>query len=466
MLSFASPYRTAQRLQVEVFPTTIHINGDWLEYRNGAYVLVENSTMTARLYRLLSDAVVAETKKEETLFHPFNPDPAKVDKVEKALRAVVHEESDAKAPPSWLSGVGPPPLEVISCRNGLLHLPTGMLSPPTPDFFTRNALDLDYDLSAAEPTEWLSFLRQLWPDGTEPDVLQEVFGYMLLPDTSFQKVFLLVGPTRSGKGTILKVLVDLIGRANTCAPSISELGKDFGLQPLIGKQLAAITDMRITKRTDLGEVASNLLRISGEDDVSANRKGTTYWTGRLAVRFLLLANELPTFAEDSPALAMRFVPLLMTESFLGREDRSLPDRLRGELPGILNWAIEGWRRLQARGAFVLPPASEEAVLAIQEQSSPIVAFLAECCDEAEHCDVPKDELYEAWRGWCERFGHRPGNKGKLTQLLATARGGNITTGKPGTEPAERVPSYIGVRLKPGASRDGPTHDDEGYPFWR
>ena len=459
VLSLAAPFRTAQRLRAEVFPHTIHINGDWLEYRDGAYGLVEGKTMQSKLYHILNDAVVVtEGENDQPVFKPFNPDPTKVRRVMEGLEAVCHEEADAKAPPAWLGEEGPPPLEIISLRNGLLHLPSSHLYPPTPDFFTRNALDLEYDPNAPEPVEWLKLLGSLWPDGSEPKVLQEVFGYLLLPDTSFQKIFLLVGPTRSGKGTILKVLTSLIGRPNVANPSIAELGKDFGLEPLIGKQLVAITDMRMGRNADLGEIASNLLRISGEDDVSANRKGKSYWTGRLAVRFLILANGLPRFDENSPALARRFVPLILTESFEGREDRGLIDRLLPELPGILNWAIEGWKRLQDRGRFELPSASRAAVDAIQEQSSPISAFLAEMCEtgsEDKH-EVAKDVLYSAWVRWCEQSGERPGRKAKLTQLLDTAAG--IKPSKPvlrdrygramldadGKE--QRVPSYRGVML--------------------
>ena len=445
VLSLAAPFRTAQRLRAELYPHTIHTNGDWLKYRNGAYVLVEAKTMQSDLYHILNDAVVVtEGENDQPVFKPFNPDPTKVRRVTEGLEAVCHEEADAKAPPAWLGEEGLPPLEIISLRNGLLHLPSGRLFSPTPDFFTRNALDLEYDPVAPEPIEWLTFLRTLWPDGLEPDVLQEVFGYLLLPDTSLQKIFLLVGPPRSGKGTILKVLTSLIGRPNVANPSIAELGKDFGLEPLIGKQLAAITDMRFGKNADLGEIASNLLRISGEDDVSANRKGTSYWTGRLVVRFLILANGLPRFDENSPALARRFVPLILSESFDGREDRGLIDRLLPEMPGILNWAIEGWKRLQTRGRFELPSASREAISDIQQHSSPIAAFLAEVCELGPGLSTPKEGMFAVWLRWCERNGEKnPGGKTKLTQLLKEAAG--IKPGKPGSD--DRVPSYMGVQLR-------------------
>jgi len=165
---------------------------------------------------------------------------------------------------------------------------------------------------------------------------------------------------------------------------------------------------------------------------------------------------LPKFDENSPALARRFVPLILTESFFGREDRGLIDRLLPELPGILNWAIEGWKRLQDRGHFLLPSASRAAVDAIQERSSPIAAFLAEMCDVGPGLCVEKDKLYAAWLGWNERNGDRnPGGKGKLTQLLDTAA--RIKAGKAGT--GDRAPSYIGVSLKLVGNSAGPRRND-------
>jgi hypothetical protein len=105
--------------------------------------------------------------------------------------------------PCWLGEypVTPPPGEMLPCRNGLLHLPTGKLLPPTPRFFSPNALDYDYDPDASDPETWLKFLGQLWDNDTQSkETLQDWFGYNLTPDTSLQKILMLVGPTRAGKG--------------------------------------------------------------------------------------------------------------------------------------------------------------------------------------------------------------------------------------------------------------------------
>ena len=89
-------------------------------------------------------------------------------------------------------------------------------------YFSTNALEFDFSLDAPEPTLWLDFLTQLFGDDIESiETLQEWFGYLLTPDTRQQKIFMLIGPPRSGKGTIARVLESLIGRANVAGPTLA-----------------------------------------------------------------------------------------------------------------------------------------------------------------------------------------------------------------------------------------------------
>ena len=111
-------------------------------------------------------------------------------------------------------------------------------------------------------------------------------GYLLTPDTSLQKALLIPGPKRSGKGTIGRIMGKLVGEANTVAPSLNSFGRsDFGLEPLLAKQLAIVSDMRLSGRTDEAAVAENLLRITGEDRVSVNRKHRKALEVTLRARF-------------------------------------------------------------------------------------------------------------------------------------------------------------------------------------
>jgi putative DNA primase/helicase len=152
----------------------------------------------------------------------------------------------------------------------------------------------------------------------------------------------MVGPLRCGKGTIGRVQTAMLGRNSVGGPTMSNLSETFGLESLITKPAAIISDARIGARTDKSTIVERLLSISGEDSLDVPRKYMIAWTGKLPTRFTILTNELPSLSDGSGALAGRFIILIMTKSFFGKEDPALTSKLLTELPGILNWSIEGY----------------------------------------------------------------------------------------------------------------------------
>src|SRR6516165_5039834 len=119
------------------------------------------------------------------------------------------------------------------------------LLPHSPQFFNQTAVPFDYDKNAPEPKRWYDFLDALWPgEPTAIDMLGEWFGYVISGRLDLHKIFVMVGPTRGGKGVIARILTALIGKQNVAGPTLSSLGTEFGLAPLLGKSLAIISDAR------------------------------------------------------------------------------------------------------------------------------------------------------------------------------------------------------------------------------
>jgi putative DNA primase/helicase len=331
-------------------------------------------------------------------------------------------------PPAWLeTDARFPADEILPARNALVHLPSLVAGktctvPPTPAFFSLWSLDYDFDPDAPAPTEWLRFLHELWPnDDPSIETLQEWFGYHLIPDTRHQKILMLVGPRRSGKGTIARVLSSVIGSENIAAPTLSGLATNFGLAPLIGKQAAVISDARLSGQADSAVIVERLLSISGEDTITIDRKHQSAWTGKLGVRFTLLSNELPRLKDASGAFPSRLILLCLTRSFLGQEDEELFDRLHAERPGILLWAIEGWRRLRERRRFVQPESGRQLIEEMENLGSPVLAFLRDRCRIGPECEVPTKALYEAWCAWCALKGKKhPGDEQNFGRELHAA----------------------------------------------
>ena len=387
-------------------PSLYRHRGAFWSFADCHYHQAEDETVRAEIWRFLADAL-RQTERGGTA--PFKPTRARVSDVLDALSAEC-ELGPRTEPPAWLgdqAGTRPPASEFMAVANGLLHLPTGDLYPATPAYFGLSATEVTFDPDAPEPQRWLAFLADLFgSDQQAIDALQDWFGYALSQDTSQHKVLLVVGPTRSGKGTIARVLTGVIGRASVAAPTLASLSSNFGLEPLIGKPLAIISDARLGGRSDYAVIAERLLSVSGEDTLTIDRKFKPAWHGRLPTRFMLMTNELPHFADSSGALAKRFVVLSLERSFYGREDPGLTSRLLTELPGILNWALVGYERLRQRDYFVQPESAREAIDELETLASPVIAFVQEACHVAAGLEISAEALYAAWRAWCEANGRR------------------------------------------------------------
>src|SRR5260370_20182118 len=116
---------------------------------------------------------------------------------------------------------------------------------------------------------------------------------------------------------------------------------------------------------------------------------------------MILTNELPRRNDQSGALVGRLILRSKTQSWYENEDTKLTDRLLGELPGILLWSIEGWKRLQARGHFLQPKSGLELVEEMEDLSSPVGAFIRERCEVGPECEAQVAALFQQWKNWCD-----------------------------------------------------------------
>jgi putative DNA primase/helicase len=436
-----------------------HHRGTFRRWSGTCWPESEGDAVRADLYRWLEGAHYWKATKNGSDLSPFSPTMPKVAHVVDALRAIAYLDATV-SPPAWLDGrVDPPADAIVAMRNGLLDMRARKLVPHSPAFYSPHALPFDFDPNATAPARWLRFLRELWPDDDESiDTLQEVFGYVLSGDTRLQKLFLTVGPKRSGKGTIGRVLTGLVGIANIAAPTLSSLTTGFGLQPLVDRPLAVISDARIGTRVDSMTAVERLLSISGEDTLTIDRKYLPAWTGRLPTRFLVLTNEIPQFRDASGALASRFVMLVLNVSFYGREDPALTDALLGEAAGIFNWALDGLERLRDRGHFMQPRSAREALRQLEDLSSPMGAFVRDVCTIGHDQQVGKDDLYDAWKRWCEDEGYaRAGTKATFFRDLRAAVPGVIANRPREGEGRRQV--LLGIAIS--ASEPGPVRGRSG-----
>jgi putative DNA primase/helicase len=455
VLAGDTPVDTAARYIAASAPNLKFVDGRFENYDGNCYKAVEDRNVRSKIQAFMAAGLDKVTGTD------FKPNKHAVDQVFDAAQNLAFRQADAPEPPTW----EPPypddlrPQMCLGVANGILDLATGRLLKPTPRFYARSATAFSYDPDATA-TAWGTFLDSLWDPEAGGDVEQAAFqewvGYLLTRETKYQKICLLVGPPNAGKGIIVKVLVALLGADNVVSQSLGKLGTPFGLKALLGKTLMTTPDLRLGKNDNVGGIAETMLNISGEDGINVGRKYQDDKQATLGVRLMLVSNMELALADQSGALARRLLPFVLKNSFLGREDVDLLGKLLAELPGILNWALVGLQRLEARRdstgrqiGFVLTPEGRRMLNHISRRGSPVRAFIADACELREDGVTPKSKLLEVFEQWTRDVAEvEPHHTEEMfARELRVASGNRIESYKPRLG-GLRVPHYKGVVLKP------------------
>lgn len=458
-----NPHRLAQSFLAKGAGDKIGVirywNNDFIRYEAGAYRLHPQGDMKPCVTEHVRQEYINYSKRLSCNSSQKFTKPVKVRQINDVMNALqsITYLSSSHLPPSWIGSSStadrPDPYTLLPMKNGILQLDSENLAsgtallPLDPNLFTMNAVPFDYDAGATKPERWMEFLHQLWPlDIQAVSCLQEWFGYLLTSDTRLQKMLMLIGPKRSGKGTILRILAKVLGKGNVVSPTLSSLGTQFGLAPLLGKSVAIISDARLSNRNDQAVITERILSITGEDTQTIDRKYRDPISAKLLTRFVIASNELPRLTDTSGALSGRMILLKLSNSFFGKEDIHLDDKLSTELPGILLWAIEGLLRLRQRGRFLQPDSSNSIAQELEDLVSPIGAFIREECIVESTASVEIAEMYRRWKEWCEEQGRQhPGSLQTFGRDLHAACSG-LSVARP-SQGGRRVRVYLGIRLR-------------------
>lgn len=309
----------------------------------------------------------------------------------------------------------------------------------SPGVFNLSAARYGWNVKAECP-KTLAWLNDILSPA-DVELLRQWLGYLLSKRTDLQKMLVLLGPPRSGKGTLFWMMEELLGPGSTASiTALGELTATFGLQPLIGAELAVIPDVRWSTR-DASDAVPHLLSISGEDSKDVQRKQMRVWRGRLGVRFVIGSNDTPSLADASGALAGRMLIITMQKTFLGKEDPMLKETIRVEMPGVLQWALGGLKTLTAAGRFAEPQSSVDMREEVREAGNPVYLFAEDMLIVGPYGKVMLDDLYRVYEIWCQKNGQGRLPSSILVRQLRNTFRGKVTSVRqrqPGTGVQKRM----------------------------
>ncbi|MBL8798896.1 MAG: bifunctional DNA primase/polymerase [Planctomycetia bacterium] len=336
-----------------------------------------------------------------------------VNDVELNLKALTLVSS-AVEQPCWLHANGAGSAwPLLALRNGLVdvdgYLRCGHASPipHSPRWFSPVCLPYDWDASAG-CQRWLDALDLIFAgDAQRVALLQEWFGYCLLPRTDLQKFLVLAGEGGNGKSVLCAALTAVLGDANVSNVPLEDFGQRFALTQTVGKLANIAAEVGDLDKTAEGKLKS----FTGGDRMTFDRKNRAPIEAVPTARLVLATNNVPRFADRSAGVWRRLL-LVPCDVTIPSQQRVLGMDQAGwwvasdELPGMLRWALEGLRRLRFQGRFTEPAACRAALDQHRTDSNPARAFLLEHCALAGGGAVACQELYQNYRAWCGGNGYQ------------------------------------------------------------
>ncbi len=336
----------------------------------------------------------------------------------------------------------------IPLRNVILNLETLEAEKFDPERIFTYKLPVWYDPDAECP-QFMSFLNDICK-GQEEEIpfLQEWSGYMLYPAYPNLISLWITGPTHTGKTTLIKVWQNLLGIENVLNEDLITFDrKGFELANLCGK-LANFSG-EITTNKAISPTTFQL--ITGQDNISTHikyRQETLNFTShaKIVVYGNLLPKIPPEFA-NADSYWIRIRPLVLKNQHVDGVNREVLDELttKEEISGVLNWALEGLKRIKNnKWEFTKTREEEENRFIIMLASNPILAFFNKYCERDRDATTPIEEIYDAYIKFCEEYDLEEKGEAQFDKELTEVSG--VKAQRRGTR-VKRKKEWVGLRLK-------------------
>lgn len=272
---------------------------------------------------------------------------------------------------------------LLNLANGTLDLDSGALRPHDRADLLTHCLPYSYD-PAAQCPRWLQFLSEVLvkedgdhtPDPELAALFQEFIGYALTVETRYEAMLWLSGVGANGKTTAIKIVNALLGPL-ALSIDLGALGRpdaSYYLAKLGGARVVFSTEA--TKGQNTGE--DILKRLASGEPIPARPIRGEPITIQPVAKVLWAMNDKPNVKDTSDGFWRRLRLVPFYRQFGEHErDTQLAEQLLGELPGILNWALEGLRRLRSNGRFTDAAAVRDAVTEYRTSQNVVALWLQE-----------------------------------------------------------------------------------------
>lgn len=327
---------------------------------------------------------------------------------------------------------------LVNVRNGLLDIRDMSFKEHTPSYLSTVQLNVEYNPQVDCP-QFKKFLNEVLDCKLIP-LVQEIVGYLLTTNTASQKAFVFWGPARTGKSTLLWVVEYLLlGKKNVSNIPWQEIGDKFKTAELLGKLANVFSDLPSKSIDDTGIFKV----VTGEDYLMAEKKNKNPFKFKPFARLVFSCNELPrNYVDRTEGFYRRLIIVPFNRQIeKSKIDKALKYKFQREKEGILNWALEGLKRLYENNfEFSENELTDGVKKEYKRENNNVISFVEECCELDGLFSCSRIELYEAYKEFCVEAGLKALSQIKFNKELEGNF--NITRSR-----NRKLRSWNGVRIK-------------------
>ncbi|STB55495.1 DNA primase family protein [Clostridium perfringens] len=327
---------------------------------------------------------------------------------------------------------------LVNVRNGLLDIRDMSFKEHTPSYLSTVQLNVEYNPQVDCP-QFKKFLNEVLDCKLIP-LVQEIVGYLLTTNTASQKAFVFWGPARTGKSTLLWVVEYLLlGKKNVSNIPWQEIGDKFKTAELLGKLANVFSDLPSKSIDDTGIFKV----VTGEDYLMAEKKNKNPFKFKPFARLVFSCNELPrNYVDRTEGFYRRLIIVPFNRQIeKSKIDKSLKYKFQREKEGILNWALEGLKRLYENNfEFSENELTDGVKKEYKRENNNVISFVEECCELDGLFSCSRIEIYEAYKEFCVEAGLKALSQIKFNKELEGNF--NITRSRSG-----KLRLWNGVRIK-------------------
>ncbi len=294
------------------------------------------------------------------------------------------------------------PKHWIPFKNCMLDAKTGEMHEHKPEYCCINQIPWDYEPNKEySGIETEKFFKSAMSAEDRKTILQ--FLGLCMTRCNFQKFIILKGSRGTGKSVVVRLFENVIGAGNYSNIALQKLEEKFYSIQLMGKLINVCADLNGNPL----KTVNTIKLITGGDSLSDSYKGRDIITFTPYARLLFSCNSLPiSLDEKSNALFERIIPIEM-DNRPEKPDRQLEDKLRDEIPYIIEQALKELKQLFEDNALYESERSRELVAELYADSDSVQAFLQERMIRDISKSIKSTKLHELYKKYCEETEREP-----------------------------------------------------------